>query len=413
MTARRGWRERVEPGIYRAHRVACPASLKKRSSNRCGCSFELVVPGRGSGSTRTLTFRGTLTEARSERRLLLAAGRLEPEHPEADEETLNQFAVTYFRAKAPVLAESTVKAREEAYRLRVGPVIGRLPLREITRERVELWFAHTVRTSSPHAVWKAVGALRAILKLADEWDRLPDNPAAGLRLPRQAGATTASERVLTADQLNTLLAATGRLSIETMLRAGGEAGLRLGEVVGLRWPDVNLAERRIVVQRSIWQEAGRAGGPPRRVIRIPKGGRARRVAIAPTFARRLANWYSESVVGGGAGAEGSVWPGRSNGPMDLSTPGQALDRLQRRAGLVDATGRPLVSFHGLRHTAASIMLSRGVPLIVVSRQLGHANPNITAQVYAHLLSDSQLDDAAAVFEEAAQAMSGIMNEPSG
>ncbi len=46
------------------------------------------------------------------------------------------------------------------------------------------------------------------------------------------------------------------------------------------------------------------------------------------------------------------------------------------------------------------MLARGVPLIVVSRQLGHANPNITAQVYAHLLSDSQLDDAAAVFDPA-------------
>jgi site-specific recombinase XerC len=55
--------------------------------------------------------------------------------------------------------------------------------------------------------------------------------------------------------------------------------------------------------------------------------------------------------------------------------------------------------HGLRHTAASIMLSRGVPLIVVSRQLGHTNPNITATVYAHLIDqDQQLHQAAAVFE---------------
>jgi integrase len=44
------------------------------------------------------------------------------------------------------------------------------------------------------------------------------------------------------------------------------------------------------------------------------------------------------------------------------------------------------------------MLSQGVSLIVVSRQLGHANPNITATIYAHLLSDTQLDEAAAVFE---------------
>jgi integrase len=55
---------------------------------------------------------------------------------------------------------------------------------------------------------------------------------------------------------------------------------------------------------------------------------------------------------------------------------------------------PLVSPHGLRHSA-SLMLAAGVPLIVVSRQLGHATPNITAQVYAHLLGDEQLDQAAA------------------
>jgi integrase len=58
----------------------------------------------------------------------------------------------------------------------------------------------------------------------------------------------------------------------------------------------------------------------------------------------------------------------------------------------------VVTFHGLRHTAASIMLARGVPMIVVSRQLGHANPQVTASIYAHLLSDAQLDLAAAAFD---------------
>jgi integrase len=64
---------------------------------------------------------------------------------------------------------------------------------------------------------------------------------------------------------------------------------------------------------------------------------------------------------------------------------------------VDDEGRPLASPHGLRHTAASIMLVAGVPLLVVSRQLGHANPNITARVSAHLIADEQLDVAAALF----------------
>jgi integrase len=103
------------------------------------------------------------------------------------------------------------------------------------------------------------------------------------------------------------------------------------------------------------------------------------------------------VIEGGAPAEGLVWPGRAGGPMAPDTPTQLTERAQRRCGLVDRDGRPLVTLHGLRHSAASIMLGAGVPLIVVSRQLGHANPNVTAQVYAHLLADSQLDEAAAVF----------------
>ena len=84
--------------------------------------------------------------------------------------------------------------------------------------------------------------------------------------------------------------------------------------------------------------------------------------------------------------------------MDDCAPNHLLRRTQKRAGLVDDLGKPLVTFHGLRHTAASIMLWRDVLLIVVSCQLGHANPHITATIYAHLLNDSELDLAARAFE---------------
>jgi integrase len=72
--------------------------------------------------------------------------------------------------------------------------------------------------------------------------------------------------------------------------------------------------------------------------------------------------------------------------------------VQKRADLVTSEGAPLVSFHGLRHTAASVGLAHGVPLIAVSQQLGHARVDITAKVYAHLLDDSQLDAFAGAHE---------------
>ena len=350
------------------------------------------MPGARAGTTRVVTVAGSIGEARAERRRLLAAGRPDPPPEPATVPaagTLDAFAASYFRAKAPALAPSTVKAREESYRLRVSPLLGDLELEELTRERVEVWLAEVAATSSSHAVWKAVGALRAILKVAVEWGRLPANPATGLKLPRpDAEAKAPAERVLDAGQLRAAFAAAGPTRVETMLRAAGEAGLRSGEVIGLRWDDVDLAGRRLTVRRNVWHGQ----------VKEPKGGRSRRVAIPVAFAARLADWYAESVVGAGRDAEGWVWPGRNGGPMGYGTPGQALARVLERAGLVDAEGRPLVTFHGLRHSAASVMLGAGVPLIVVSRQLGHANPQITATVYAHLLGDEQLDAAAAAFD---------------
>lgn len=275
-----------------------------------------------------MTFAGSVGEARAERRRLLAAGRPEPPPGPATVSaagTLDAFAASYFRAKARALASSTVKAREEAYRLRVSPLLGDLELEELTRERVEVWLAEVAATSSAHAVWKAVGALRAILKVAVEWGRLPANPAAGLTLPRlDVGDETAAERVLDASQLRTLLATPARPGIVAMLRVAGEAGLRSGEVIGLRWSDVDLAGRRLTVRRNVW----------RGQVKEPKGRRARRVAISGAFAAALGDWYAASVIGAGRDAEGYVWPGRDNGPMGYGTPGQALQagRRARRPG---------------------------------------------------------------------------------
>ena len=128
-----------------------------------------------------------------------------------------------------------------------------------------------------------------------------------------------------------------------------------------------------------------------------KGRRSRKVAISEATAALFADWYAESVTRGDADPRGYVWPGSGGGPLHAHSPTHAVKRATTRAGLVDEDGKPLVSLHGLRHTCGSILSARGVPLIVVSRHLGHADPNSTAHVYAHLLSDTQVEQAAAVF----------------
>lgn len=181
---------------------------------------------------------------------------------------------------------------------------------------------------------------------------------------------------------------------ETLLRMAGEAGLRRGELSGLKWSDLDLENRRADIRRSIVTIRKTPTTPMRRVEAPTKGRERRRVALSSTIVDQLHRWREESQPAPG----GYVWPGADGGPMHDRSTARAVERACHRAGLVDTTGRPLVTTHGLRHTAASIMLAAGVPLVVVSRQLGHADVNVTARIYAHLLGDDQLDAAAAAFE---------------
>jgi integrase len=134
-------------------------------------------------------------------------------------------------------------------------------------------------------------------------------------------------------------------------------------------------------------------------VKLPKSNRPRRVAITSALADCLAELYRLEVVRHGRPEDGYVFVARDGrSPISNDTPLEVAQRVQVRAGVTRAPARAKVTFHELRHTAATIMLTASKPLPVVARQLGHASSKITAQVYEHLLEDALLDDALDAFE---------------
>lgn len=394
LPTRRGWRERVEPGIYRVHRVACASSRDRRSGRRCGCSFSVSVPGAGGGSTLvTLEPGASLADARNAKRRRMAEGRPAAIVPGASPRTVHELAVLYLRERKPLLAPATIRTTADGYRLRVHPHLGTLPLARLSRPVVERWVARLIETgSSPHATRKALAALKVMCSYAVELGAIAANPCARVRVPVPAHDPMSEappvSRVLTPEELDRLLAACETAREEVIVRLAAESGLRSGEVRGIRWPDVELAAHRLYVRRSVWRD----------VVKVPKGRRTRRVAMTPELADALSRLYAELVVERGLPAEGYVVPGRDGlGPCSDDTPLEIAKRVQVRAGLVvprpRGNPRPRVTYHELRHTAATLMLTRGVSSVVVARQLGHASSAITHAVYEHLLEDSALDAA--------------------
>lgn len=338
----------------------------------------------------TLEAGASLADARNAKRRRMAEGRPVAMESGALPRTVHELAVTYLREREPLLAPATIHTTAEGYRLRVHPHLGAMPLDRLSRPLVERWVVRLLETgSSPHATRKALAALKVMCSYGVELGALEANPCARVRVPEPpaaAGRLRPVERVLAPAELERLLAACETPREEVIVRLAAESGLRSGEVRELRWPDVELAALRVQVRRSAW----------RKVVKIPKGRRARRVAITPELGEALSRLYRETVIERGDSAEGYVIAGRFGGLASPNYPLEVTNRVQRRAGLVLRFGRstrPRVTFHELRHTAASAMLSAGTPAVVVAAQLGHASSAITHAVYEHLLDDTALDAA--------------------
>jgi integrase len=213
----------------------------------------------------------------------------------------------------------------------------------------------TNKSRQPATVVRYLAALSHVLTVAtDDWGWLPDNPVRKVRKPRQPRGRL---RFLSDNEREALLAAC-RLSTSPALYPAVvlalTTGMRRGEILGLRWSDVNLADASLRLDTTKNGE--------RRIV--PLVGHALEVIRA---LRATAPQDAEFVFAG-------VKSGR---PRDIATPWSTA---VRRAGLVD------FRFHDLRHTTASYLAMRGASLLEVGAVLGHKSAQMTKR-YAHLSAD--------------------------
>jgi len=206
--------------------------------------------------------------------------------------------------------------------------------------------------------------LSTLLKKAVEWGELERLPCAIKLLPNPKKTMGFHDF----DQYERLLTVARRRGVEAYLMAllGGDAGLRLGEIVALEWRDVDLAARRLTVERSDW--LGHVG--------VPKGGRSRQLPMTQRLAAALKksrHLRSDRVL---AVEDGS--------PMTRDRVIKAIRGAQRIAGIERGV-------HILRHTFCSHLAMKGAPARAIQELAGHADLS-TTQRYMHL-SPSATEDA--------------------
>jgi integrase len=175
------------------------------------------------------------------------------------------------------------------------------------------------------------------------------------------------------------LRAAGALYLAVLV--GVTTGMRRGEILGLRWSDIDLKAARLTVNQSLERLGGKTAFKP------PKTAGSRRTITLPTLTVEALSAHRAEQARIGAGelvfSHGGI-------PWDPDSLTKAFDRLIRE------TGVRRITFHGLRHTHISHQLMDGVHVKVVSERAGHANVSITLSVYAAFVPTLQADAAAGV-----------------
>lgn len=353
-------------------------------------------PVTGKRRYRLETFRGSKQDAQRELRRLLV------EHDRGtlvDHSTLT--VAEYFRhwmGNDHSLSPKTLERYCQLVEQQIIPHLGNTLLQKLKPSQVRDWHSALLhaggkdgRPLSARTVGHAHRVLHRGLERAVEAETLARNAAHAISPPKVEAVEV---EALTAGQMAALLSTLEGHTLHPIAALALGSGMRRGELLAVRWQDVDLAAETIRVERALEEtKGGLRFKPPktrhgRRTISIPES------TVEILKAHRTRQLETRLLLGMGKHEpEALVFSEPDGSPKSPDN----LSRDWRMA--VKALKLPEVMFHALRHSHASALIASGLDVLTISRRLGHGSPVVTLTTYAHLFA--RTDTAAAKAIEAA------------
>jgi integrase len=301
------------------------------------------------------------------------------------------FLDQWLAATKPSIKPKTYQQYEGIIRRHLKPKLGKLKLAGLKPHQLQGLYAEKLEAGlSARTVRLVYVVMRHALDDAVRWNLVPRNVAVATTPPRPSRKEMA---VWTPEQARAFLKGVAGERQEAVYHVAVSCGLRVGELLGLRWDDVNLDTGRLQVRRTI-QRLGKGIGL---VVGEPKSEKGRRqVAIPAPAVESLRRWRVRQLeerlfAGGRWHDEGYIFATRIGTPYE---PRNLLDDFVRDSARL---GLPRIRLHDLRHTCATMLLTQGVPPKVVQEMLGHSQIAMTMDIYSHVLPSMQ--EAAALAME--------------
>jgi integrase len=379
--------------------------IRQRSARSWEIKFDTGTdPITGKRRVRYATVRGTKRDAQAELRRLL--GEVDQgQYTNPGKLTVGAWLGQWLEEARHNVAPKTFERYSEIVIKHLIPALGALPLAKLAAIHIQSYYAgalaHGRRDGrgglAPQTVRHHDRVLNVALKRARKLRLIAGNPIDDVIAPK---VERAEMQVLEPDETARLLAtaSTTRLYVPIVLALA--TGMRRGEVLALRWSDVDLPGQSLRVCQSLEQtDAGLR-------FKAPKTKRSRRpIALSPAVVEvlqehRIRQLEEQLLLGLGKDERGLVFTRIDGEPVNPDNFSKEVARLVKRAGI-----RP-ITFHGLRHAHITALLEAGVHPKVASERAGHSSITVTMDRYSHVLEGMQRDAAQRIDGALRQALGG-------
>ncbi len=305
--------------------------------------------------------------------------------------TLSEYFVDYLKAIQTTIRPNTHSQYSQIVKQHILPMLGKIKLDQLKPNIIQQLYSHKLdQGASERTVLLIHAVLHRALRQAVMWGILGWNPSDGVIRPK---LRRTEMQVLDDLQVRNLLLAAKGNWMETFLQIAVTTGLRFGEILGLKWSDLDWETRRLQIQRQANRVAseGILFSQPK-----TKAGRRTVVLGTKTIILLREHWLNQQreipILSNHWQDYDLIFPSITGTPMDQSNVRKGFKNLLKIAGL------PNIRFHDLRHTAATLMLKQGINPKIVQERLGHADISLTLNTYSHVLPSMQ-EDAAEKIDE--------------
>lgn len=277
--------------------------------------------------------------------------------------TFEKYCEHWQKVYCENLSPTTKAEYERRTKKDLIPRFGKKKICEITHADIQEYMNEYGKNHSEKTSKNMLFLLSTIFSHAIKHSKIrKDNPCKGIVLNR---TEPTDYNIYTVEEMQTFLNAVSGHELEIPIVLASLCGLRLSEVCGLKWKDIDFAKKKIFVRRAAVVVNAEV------IIKVPKSKRSIRTIAMPEYVSRVLQQRRNMP-------EAFVFPGKDGGPANGNALSKRIARYRKKLGF------PHTRFHDLRHFNATVMLESGVPDKQSAMHLGHSDVNMTKK-YQHIL----------------------------